>query len=206
MWGQPRRVPRSGALEIAAPNLRVAALGDLRDEISWNIRSILEEEDDRRIDEFRFPDEFVAQTGGVIATTRIATPDGEVMPVLGPGGRVVFHETADGLQFDIVVRRRGKWLESRWRRPDRLAGALLDGLGLGAEDQPFAKINATLGYFELSKYEAQRVIRPVFLAVADVFLEAVAVRSVTAVAATTGINIELSEGLGAWSTPEDSNG
>ena len=63
-------------------------------------------------------------------------------------------------------------------------------------------ISAKYGYFELSKYELQMVMRPVFVFVLDGYVEAVRLpswRQTVVESATYSADISDDEGLGAWS-------
>jgi hypothetical protein len=92
-------------------------------------------------------------------------------------------------------------VKSRWREPPEVSEALRAKLAEQGPSRDIAKIYATLGYFELSKYEAQRWLRPVFL----LFVERILVedarvqwQSTLAEPATTSAEVPLDEGLGSW--------
>jgi hypothetical protein len=134
-------------------------------------------------------------------------------PMVGPGGRLTFYDCQDHIDVDLVVRKRIKSIRSQWRS----SGEIVEDLRVKASRQATLGESSTicgaLGYFELSKFEAQNWVRPVFLFYvtrsADVEatpLEGTATRNIpvtrlstVAVAATSSAAIPLEAGLGSWS-------
>ena len=123
------------------------------------------------------------------------------MPVIGPGGRVTVARAREGFDVDVVVRRRGEALASHWRAPTEIAETLL-----ALTPREGLAVRAALGYLELSKYEVQRLLRPVFLFLCtggggtDEENQSVAPRWAYVVAepASTAPDISLDDGLGHW--------
>jgi hypothetical protein len=61
------------------------------------------------------------------------------------------------------VRRRDRWLTSRWRDPAPIVGSVMES----AEDSPGVRIRFAFGYHESSKYERQQWLRPAFVFLLD---------------------------------------
>ena len=134
-------------------------------------------------------------------------------PMVGPGGRITFYDCRDHIDVDLVVRKRIKPILSSWRSPEEIAEDLRIKASRQATLGESSTIYGTLGYFELSKFEAQSWLRPAFLFYvtrsADVEatpLEGTATRNISvtrsstvAVAATSSAAIPLEAGLGSWS-------
>jgi hypothetical protein len=154
-----------------------------------------------RIDEGRrFASAPFEATEVIRADVRSFLPEQE-LPIVGPGGRVTLYDMGDHIQADVIVRNRASAVKSRWREPPEVSEALRAKLAEQGPSRDIAKIYATLGYFELSKYEAQRWLRPVFL----LFVERILVedarvqwQSTLAEPATTSAEVPLDEGLGSW--------
>lgn len=95
----------------------------------------------------------------------VVTLDGSSMPVVGPGGKVtvatIFDRGEPGTLVSVVIRPREQIIKSsRWRPMDRiLAAARCASPG----ESPLIRIDATFGMFELSKFEPQELMRPVFI-------------------------------------------
>jgi hypothetical protein len=84
------------------------------------------------------------------------------LPVLGPGGQVLIQDSGTAFMADITIRRRHlKGIASEeWNAPEFLYRSLTVEFG----DYPDnVDIQAQLGYCELSKYDDQSFIRPVFM-------------------------------------------
>jgi hypothetical protein len=124
------------------------------------------------------------------------------LPVIGPGGSITVYESLRQLQIDVVVRRRTEAIASAWRDAD----AILEGLRTKIADRGYfderESIDLSYGYFELSKYEAQTLLRPAILCSVDrrVEIEGKPVRwqSTVVEPTTTNSDIPLEAGLGAW--------
>jgi hypothetical protein len=123
------------------------------------------------------------------------------VPVIGPGGRVTVARSREGLDVDVVVRRRGRPIASSWRAPTEIAATIA-----GLVPRERLSVQAAFGYLELSKYEVQRLLRPVFLFLctggggADEERASAAPRWAFVVAepATTAPDVSLDDGLGHW--------
>jgi hypothetical protein len=86
----------------------------------------------------------------------------EMLPVLGPGGQVLIQDSEAAFVADITIRKRyaqgmtsEKWIDTE-----------LAYRSLAAEFREYPQnvgIQAWLGYYELSKYDHQSFIRPVFM-------------------------------------------
>jgi len=61
-------------------------------------------------------------------------------------------------------------------------------------------VRLQFGYFELSKYDQQSTMRPVFLATLDLKADETGIpyRFVTAAAATSAAGVSHGDGLGSW--------
>jgi hypothetical protein len=84
------------------------------------------------------------------------------LPVLGPGGKVLIQDSDAAFMADITIRRRRLQAiaSGEWNDPELLYRSLTTEFG----DFPTnVEIDARLGYFELSKYDDQSLIRPVFM-------------------------------------------
>ena len=83
------------------------------------------------------------------------------LPVLGPGGRIVVFGGDRGGSAEVTVRRRLDAKEGFWRDPDEITTRLR--LLYHNNTGPAPLLRGAFGYFELSKYEHQKLMRPVFL-------------------------------------------
>src|SRR4029077_7745602 len=125
----------------------------------------------------------------------------QALPVLGPGGRVTVYDTADAFQADIVVRRRVREVASRWRPVEEIYADIATRVVASRYLDGQRRVYGAFGYFELSKYERQSWLRPVFvisLEHARAGSERVLLESTIAVAATITPGISQAEGLGNW--------
>lgn len=86
----------------------------------------------------------------------------ESLPVLGPGGRVIIRDSDAVFMADITVRSRDfKGVASEgWNDPGLVYQALTNEFG---DYGRHLEMKPRLGYFELSKYDVQSLIRPVFM-------------------------------------------
>jgi hypothetical protein len=116
--------------------------------------------------------------------------------VIGPGGRVIVYHQPIPVAADLVVRRRVATVGGRWRSP---VAVLRDGrlpeLPRGTQ------LGAHFGYFELSMYERQELLRPVIFLSVDFVGDGPTMRRTFAVAATDSDEIGPVEGLGEWASP-----
>ena len=132
-------------------------------------------------------------------------PAAEPIPVIGPGGRIAIHNaprgSEPGIEVDIVIRRRlAPLLPSIWRHADDIVAAVRDEIGSAASP---VTIHAAFGYFELSKYERQDVLRPafVFVLASEAAVSPLAPWQYTIVEpATESPGLLPGEGLGSWAT------
>jgi hypothetical protein len=86
----------------------------------------------------------------------------ESLPVLGPGGQVLIQDSDDAFMADITIRSRDFQgvASEQWNDPGLVYRSLTAEFG---DYRDYLEIKARLGYFELSKYDAQSLIRPVFM-------------------------------------------
>ena len=112
---------------------------------------------------------------------------------LGPGGRVTLYERQQ--RSDIVIRRRVRQIAGAWRAPTALLETVNDMVG--QEPATDGRLRAALGYFEASKLESQRYLRPVFVFVWErtTAEEGPRWRVATVVAATTLGDLPITAGL-----------
>jgi hypothetical protein len=126
------------------------------------------------------------------------------LPVLGPGGRIsVFFTASAWLEADIGVRKRLRSVPSQWRQQSEIVQEILRQLSERTLEQNSVRISARLGYFELSKYEPQRWLRPAFvflLEIVSAVEPGVAWRDtiIAPAATTTETEIALEDGFGSW--------
>ena len=117
--------------------------------------------------------------------------------VIGPGGRISIFRTATSIWVDITVRKRLKKLPSRWRAYRKIFEPYRQ------EFAPWKKqieVEPMLGYFELSKYEAQLFLRPAFVFIFSMpgDGDSVSWQTVRVEPATSSKEISLRAGLGQW--------
>jgi hypothetical protein len=175
----------SGTIEINWPNDRAEAL---RLPMEYILRSVAEEEDARTFsrtegneaNEVSFELESSVEENGV--------------PVVGPGGRVTLYSNLKSA--DVVTRTRRDSVPSIWKDPGDVARRLSREI----EDSAPTHMHMTFGYFELSKYEFQAVMRPVLILIADRAPEGriPGWRYVAVEPASSAQGIADSSGLGSW--------
>jgi hypothetical protein len=141
----------SGILEIQS------AVTDPRKSISYveSIMAIAKDEDPRReLLELKSADE---GSQFLVSRTTIGS-----LPVVGPGGQVLIQMSDSVFMADITIRRRNLLAihSERWADPEKIYRTLTDEFG---DYEQEIEIEPTLGYFELSKYDVQRLLRPVFM-------------------------------------------
>lgn len=130
--------------------------------------------------------------------SRLNLAENEVQ-VIGPGGRITVYRGNRGMEADLVVRRRVGEISSTWRRPEQIVARILAEF----EGQPEGiEVICQFGYLEVSKYEAQEWLRPVFLLLfqnTGVLEGQVPWQYSVVEPATTNSELPLEEGLGSWS-------
>jgi hypothetical protein len=127
-----------------------------------------------------------------------------MLGVIGPGGRATAFRGARGMTgADVTIRRRSGAGQGKWRQLHEIMRPLEQALGedfTGTEEEP--SVRATFGYFELSKYEAQSLMRPVFLFVIEQEQDPdgrwPGIQRIVVSPATTAGDLDKSEGLGMW--------
>ena len=135
---------------------------------------------------------------------------GMLIEVIGPGGRATAFRGARGMTgADVTIRRRSKAERGTWRRLGEIMRPLEQALGedfFGMEPT----VRAAFGYFELSKYEAQSLMRPVFLFAIEQEQDPEGqwpgFQRIVVSAATTAGDLDNSEGLGMWAESERCSG
>jgi len=118
--------------------------------------------------------------------------------VIGPGGKVSIFRTATAVWVDVTVRKKVRAYSSRWRAPRSIY------IPCQREFAPWREqieVEPLAGYFELSKYETQLILRPAFVfifSVAGDTENAVSWQTIRVEPATVGDEIPLRAGLGQW--------
>jgi hypothetical protein len=104
---------------------------------------------------------------------------------------------------DVTIRRRIRPEQGKWRRTREILRPLEQVLGedfAGADEQP--TVRAAFGYFELSKFEAQSLMRPVFLFAIEQEQDPEGrwpgFQRIVLSPATTAEELDDAEGLGIW--------
>jgi hypothetical protein len=120
------------------------------------------------------------------------------VPVIGPGGRVSMFRTSTSIWIDITVRQKSATYSSRLRELRNICQPYRDEFA-GWEKQ--VEVEPLFGYFELSKYETQLFLRPVFVFIFSVSASAegaVSWQTVRVEPATLRDEIPPRAGLGHW--------
>jgi hypothetical protein len=205
--GRARRRPDSGTLEITFP--LDAGFAFERDdkmfvqEFEGLVRRYAEAEDERDFPVTEGP--LPAGVGFELESrVRVTEGKGPLLRVIGPGGRATAFRGARGMTgADVTIRRRSRAERGVWRRLPQILRPLEQALGeefMGAEEEP--TLRAAFGYFELSKYEAQSLMRPVFLFAIEHEQDPdgrwPGYQRIVVSAATTAAKLDESEGLGTW--------
>jgi len=117
----------------------------------------------------------------------------QVVHQVGPGGRLTVYATH--LRSQIMIRRRTSLLRGAWRPPSEILETVNDLIG--QEPASDARLRGAFGYFEASKLETQRYLRPVFVFVLDraAAEQGPRWRVASVVAATTLEGLPLTAGL-----------
>lgn len=141
---------------------------------------------------------------GVLSELETEVPSGadanRRLPAIGPGGRAVAFQRTGGIAADVVIRRRLRGVPGTWRwHYDILRRLWCDC----PETPPAFRVRAAFGYFELSKYEPQHLLRPVFLFSLEQAQDEngrwPGWMTTLVEPATTAPGIALDDGLGLWS-------
>ena len=129
--------------------------------------------------------------------SRIAEQD---LPVIGPGGRIMIAREASGTTAEIVIRKRGAAIASRWRSTDDLMASLNRRITQSASGAA-SIVQDAFGYFELSKYERQDWLRPAFMLLIEFTIagdERIRWTETIVEPATEATEVSLADGLGSW--------
>lgn len=177
------RAPESGVLEVDVRAGATIQAEDAHAQFSEAVLALAREEDERSI----LPPSQLYVGAEEYATRLLDLP----IDVVGPGGRVIVEAASHA---DVVIRRRISTIQSQWRSE---AATLQRSAGLLQFDGP---VWGRFGYFELSKYELQLHMRPVFLFVIDQpqTEETPGLRTSVVIPATTAPGLEDELGLGSW--------
>jgi hypothetical protein len=122
------------------------------------------------------------------------------IPAVGPGGKITSYDTRRGVTADVTIRRRARTISSTWRTTDDILQPLMspDFLEVASD----LRLQGSFGYFELSKYERQSLMRPVFLFAIESQQDSEGRwpgwQTMLVEPATTDSRIGLREGLGSW--------
>jgi hypothetical protein len=155
-----RRRSESHTLEI-----EFTGLERLDEEGTNLLRAVAVAEDQREL----FPAELPLRSGvtlefGTQVPVRPVIPvppvTAESIPVVGPGGRAVVYTTTRGFSGDLTIRRRLNSSPGFWRAPNEIVARLKCDCP-GSPSHVYLRM--AFGYFELSKYELQSIMRPVFV-------------------------------------------
>jgi hypothetical protein len=124
------------------------------------------------------------------------------LPVLGPGGRLTTFAFRDGLQLDVTMRNRTARLDSSWRSGDDIVHWIRRRILAAGDGLPVKRLRGAFGYFELSKYQRQRYMRPAFVVAADLYQppDTPLWTSFVVEAATESPELPIGAGLGDWAT------
>jgi hypothetical protein len=186
MWQQR---PESGALEVRfESDSTITGMTELSLRIALTL-------DERRFSALEALDE--EESGAPRDVNRLVTKElwGSIDEVrsVGPGGRITIYESQR--RADIVVRHRVRRLGGIWRPPNLVEEAVNDLFGEGFA--PDVTLRGALGYFEASKFDQQRYLRPAFVFLLDQRPagEGPRWRVATVTAATTADNLSVTAGL-----------
>jgi len=130
--------------------------------------------------------------------SRLELGDNEVR-VIGPGGRITVYRRNRTMEADLVVRKRVGEISSSWRRPEQIVARVLAEIAGQPEG---IEVSCQFGYLEVSKYEAQEWLRPVFLLTfqnAGALEGQVPWQYAVVEPASASLVLPLEEGLGSWS-------
>lgn len=122
------------------------------------------------------------------------------LPVVGQGGRITLYGGSEWMEADVVVRKRIGWLPSTWRSAEQIFRRISQQIAGETGD---VEVWAQFGYLELSKYERQLWLRPVFIFVLQGFgMQDFRVPWQEAMVEVATVNEEIrgDEGLGSWSS------
>jgi hypothetical protein len=207
--GPVRRRLDSNTLEIDFPSETGYAFGQedraLFQVFESMVRRYAEAEDER---EFRATEGPLPAGVGFEIESRVPVAQGgrgTMLEVIGPGGRATaFRGTRGMTGADVTIRRRSRAERGIWRRLDEIIRPLEQALSedfTGMEEEPM--VRTAFGYLELSKYEAQSLMRPVFLFAIEEEQDPEGrwpgFQRIVVSSATTAGEFDLSEGLGIWS-------
>jgi hypothetical protein len=207
--GPVRRRSDSNTLEIAFPMETEEAVerdrGRLVQEFEGMVRRHAEAEDVRELHATEGP--LPAGVGFELESrvpVTVVGDKGSMLEVIGPGGRATAFRGARGMTgADVTIRRRSGAGPGIWRRLHEIMRPLeqaLDEDFTGTEEEP--SVRAAFGYFELSKYEPQSLMRPVFMFAIEREQDPdgrwPGFQRIVVSAATTAREINDSDGLGMW--------
>ncbi len=188
----------SGVIEIKTPGIRLSAMAESAATLEQTIIQVAAFEDQRTLQ----ANAIAAAIGkqGRVQTLVNLPENNRAVAVLGPGGAIIGSDGADGLEIAVVIRHREQSLPSTWRKPEAVIEELFTGFGIPGSDISPSDVRLRFGYFELSKYDRQSTMRPVFLAVLDLKADETGVpyRFVAVAAATNAPGVAADEGLGSW--------
>jgi hypothetical protein len=206
--GPVRRRSDSNTLEIDFPSETGYALGKdyrtLFQEFEGMVRGYAEAEDKR---DFRATEGPLPSGVSFELDSRVPVAQGSkgrMLEVIGPGGRATAFRGARGMTgADVTIRRRSRAEGGMWRRLDEIMRPLELALGedfISMEEE--LTVRTAFGYLELSKYEVQSLMRPVFLFVIEQEQDQEGrwpgFQRIVVSSATTAGGFDLSEGLGIW--------
>jgi hypothetical protein len=190
----------SGVLDFSIPSRIAATLNDVagkrESRVVDIIRAVALGEDSRKL-------ERVTEPSGSVAAELVSSIESTVVgrnntSVVGPGGRAIVYRLMNGsLASEVVVRRREGEVASQWKD----IRDILRRLNEISSHAEALTISATYGYFELSKYELQLLMRPVFIFVIDghsAVSGAPDWRQTIVEPVTYSARLSDEEGLGAW--------
>jgi hypothetical protein len=98
-------------------------------------------------------------SGAVVVRSQIDLSD-QVMPFVGPGGKVIASTVGDRVVVDVSTR----WIESVEVADRRSDGDIRDDVGAAlARSSPDTPVLSAIGYLELGTHQLQPVIEPVLM-------------------------------------------